>query len=256
MKAPAFQLYAADFYMDTVGWTCEEVGLYFRLLMAEWVNGPLPNDEIRLAKTCQMSVKKFHHNFKNVLPKFVQKVEGYLINIRLEQTREKQEYFQESQRLKGKKSGETRRKKMNRGSTGVEPKGQPKVNPSSSSSFSSSIFLNTLEDNIRKNIKKESWEMFCEMRDRTKHPLTEKAAKGIISELIKINKNTNQDMSEILEKSARNDWRDVYALTNSGGSNGNKNGAGKFTQKTGGFGDSSTREGTKSAYPIDIECDG
>ena len=223
MKAPAFQLYAADFYMDTVGWTCEEVGIYFRLLMAEWVNGPLQNDPVRLAKTCQISTKKFIVNFNRLATKFVQNEEGFLINIRLEQTREKQEFFQESQRLKGKKSGEKRNKKINRGSTGVQPNRQPKVNPSSSSSFSSSIFLNTLEDNIRKNIKKESWEMFCEMRDKIKHPLTEKAAKGIISELIKINKNTNQDMSEILEKSARNDWRDVYALTNSGGNNGTGN---------------------------------
>lgn len=97
-KAPAFQLYAADFYMDTVGWSCEEVGLYFRLLMAEWVNGPLPNDTVRLAKTCQMSFKKFDHLFKNVLPKFVQNEEGYLINERLERTREKQIKYSESRK--------------------------------------------------------------------------------------------------------------------------------------------------------------
>lgn len=138
MKAPAFQLYAADFYMDTLGWTCEEVGLYFRLLMAEWVNGPLPNDEVRLAKSCQMSVKKFHNNFQNVSPKFIQKGEGFLINQRLEETRLEQEHYQEIQRLKGIKSGESRRKNMNHGSTGVQPEGQPKGNPSSSSSSSSS----------------------------------------------------------------------------------------------------------------------
>lgn len=101
-KAPAFQLYAADFYMDTVGWSCEEVGLYFRLLMAEWVNGPLPNDTVRLAKTCQMSFKKFDHLFKNVLPKFVQNEEGHLINLRLEETRQAQLNYSESRRISAK----------------------------------------------------------------------------------------------------------------------------------------------------------
>jgi uncharacterized protein YdaU (DUF1376 family) len=95
-KAPAFQLYAADFYMDTVGWSCEEVGLYFRLLMAEWVNGPLPNDPVRLAKICQISLRRFEYNFKNVSSKFIPNVEGYLENTRLELTREKQHKYSES----------------------------------------------------------------------------------------------------------------------------------------------------------------
>jgi len=47
-KAPAFQLYAADFYMDTVGWSATEVGAYFRLLMHEWINGPLPDSMMQL----------------------------------------------------------------------------------------------------------------------------------------------------------------------------------------------------------------
>ena len=64
--------------------------------MAEWVNGPLPNDPARLAKVCQMSAKRFAHNFKNVSPKFVQNSEGYLINLRLEETREEQRKYSES----------------------------------------------------------------------------------------------------------------------------------------------------------------
>ena len=179
MKAPAFQLYAADFYMDTVGWTCEEVGIYFRLLMAEWVNGPLQNDPVRLAKTCQISTKKFIVNFNRLATKFVQNEEGFLINIRLEQTREKQEFFQESQRLKGKKSGEKRNKKINRGSTGVQPNRQPKVNPSSSSSISSSIKPKNKKESIKKKeshahifIKPslEEIEAYCQERKNNVNP--------------------------------------------------------------------------------------
>jgi uncharacterized protein YdaU (DUF1376 family) len=56
-KSPAFQLYAADFYMDTVGWTATEVGVYFRLLMHEWVNGLLPDDIHQLARIAGVDVK-------------------------------------------------------------------------------------------------------------------------------------------------------------------------------------------------------
>jgi len=147
MKAPAFQLYAADFYMDTVGWTCEEVGLYFRLLMAEWVNGPFQNDPVRLAKTCQISVKKFQVNFKNVLPKFTQNGEGYLQNERLEKSRNEHSQFIENQREKGKK----RASKMWDGHIAVAKKRlQPEVQPEDSSSSSSS----TSKD--KKNIKKKT----------------------------------------------------------------------------------------------------
>lgn len=134
-KPPAFQLYAADFYMDTLGWTCEEIGLYFRLLMAEWVNGALPNDEHRLSKICQMSVKKFHHNFKNVSPKFFQNDEGYLVNERLEKTREAQQQFIEMQREKGKKRAEQRWDgHIATAIIGLQPNGKPKHSSSSSSS--------------------------------------------------------------------------------------------------------------------------
>jgi uncharacterized protein YdaU (DUF1376 family) len=64
--------------------------------MAEWVNGPLPYDPERLAKICQMSSKRFDHNYKNVSPKFVQNSEGFLVNLRLEETRRKQSKYSES----------------------------------------------------------------------------------------------------------------------------------------------------------------
>ena len=62
-KPPAFQLYAADFYMDTLGWTNEMVGFYFRLLMAQWVNGYIPNDLEKLARIggC-INGRKWHAN--------------------------------------------------------------------------------------------------------------------------------------------------------------------------------------------------
>lgn len=57
-KSPAFQLYAADFYMDTVTWTAEQVGAYFRLLLYEWINGPLDPDPKKLASICGIRIEK------------------------------------------------------------------------------------------------------------------------------------------------------------------------------------------------------
>jgi uncharacterized protein YdaU (DUF1376 family) len=138
-KSPAYPMYAQDFDMDTATWDNYELGMYIRILNYIWINGSISPDSESLAKVCRCSVKKFDHNCKNLLTKLIQNGEGYLQNKRMEEERGKQEFFKESQRLKGVKSGEKRKKKVNRGSTGVSTEDEPNVNLSSSSSFSSSL---------------------------------------------------------------------------------------------------------------------
>jgi len=105
---PAFQLYASDFYMDTVDWDNDEIGIYFRLLMAEWVNGPLDNSIHRLAKIAKLSPKKFQKKWQKVSLKFHENGDKKLINRRLEEVREKQENYKKSQQESGKKGAERR----------------------------------------------------------------------------------------------------------------------------------------------------
>lgn len=212
---PAFQLFASDFYMDTVGWSCEEIGVYFRLLMAEWVNGPLPNDPQRLSKICQISAKKFGHNFKNVSPKFVQNEEGFLINLRLEETREKQAQYIESQREKGRIRAEKRwGTKVAAATNGLQPEGQPNHGSSSS---------------IKKKSKKEKfvfvppdwlpieeWGQFVEMRNRIKKPMTPYAAHLVVLELGKIKTGQGHDPADVLKQSIKGSWQDVYPLKSNG----------------------------------------
>ena len=100
-QSPAFQLYAADFYMDTITWTSEEVGCYFRLLMNEWVNGPFPFDAKKMQKVCQMSSKKWPKIWNNIATKFCLNEHDFLYNERLEQTRADQLNYIESQRESG-----------------------------------------------------------------------------------------------------------------------------------------------------------
>ncbi len=138
-KSPAFQLYASDFYMDTSGWTCTEVGAYFRLLMSEWVNGPLPNDTEHLARIAQID----HGNFKKlwrptIEEKFVPNGNGTLINNRLERVRERQRKYRESQAQKGKYGAEKRWGENIAGAiAGAINDAKPVLQPKDSSSSSS-----------------------------------------------------------------------------------------------------------------------
>jgi uncharacterized phage protein (TIGR02220 family) len=112
MKSPAFQLYAADFYMDTVSWSATEVGAYFRLLMHEWVNGPLPDNNAQLARIAGVDHKTMGKFWmQSVGKKFVQNAEGTWENSRLEKTREDQRKYVESLSEAGKIGAEKRWKK-------------------------------------------------------------------------------------------------------------------------------------------------
>ena len=110
-KSPAFRLYASDFDMDTNTWTNEEIGLYVRLLLSQWVNGPLPKNPKKLGKIGRISSKKFQKVFPGISHKFHVNGDGLIYNERLEKERVKQANYLEKQREHGKKSAENRWKK-------------------------------------------------------------------------------------------------------------------------------------------------
>jgi len=101
-KSPAFRCYAADFYMDTLTWDTDDIGVYFRLLMCSWVNGPLPPDLCDLAKIAGKTKQKFKKNWSKISQKFMLDGNGNLINQRLEKERKKQLNYREQQRIYGK----------------------------------------------------------------------------------------------------------------------------------------------------------
>ena len=73
-KAPAFQLYVADFINGTITMNNEEVGVYIRYLCYEWDKGGLPDNETLLARIAMIQevepIGSFREKFKNVLEKF------------------------------------------------------------------------------------------------------------------------------------------------------------------------------------------
>ena len=101
-KAPAFQLYSADYFMDTGEWSIQEIGIYTRLLLFEWVNGDLPNEPERLSRLSGCTQKIFKKYWLTVSQKFTLNSSGRLTNLRLEEERIKQQKYRELQAEKGK----------------------------------------------------------------------------------------------------------------------------------------------------------
>lgn len=60
-------------------------------------------------------------------------------------------------------------------------------------------------------IPQDAWDGFEEMRKKTKHPLTDRARKLIITELARL-KELGYDPGKVLDRSTTNNWRDVYQL--------------------------------------------
>ncbi len=118
--------------MDTNSWRVEEIGIYQRLLMSEWVNGSLPKNEDRLARIAGCSLKKFQKGWTIIKIKFHLNGNDLYINDKLESIRINQVKYKELQSEKGKISAEKRRIQQ---PTVVEPNLQPEVNSSSSSSI-------------------------------------------------------------------------------------------------------------------------
>lgn len=59
-------------------------------------------------------------------------------------------------------------------------------------------------------LEPEAWAGFVDMRKRTRHPLTPRAAELIFKELARLR--SQSDPNRVLDQSTRNGWRDVFPL--------------------------------------------
>ena len=164
-KAPAFQMYAGDFLVDTQGWTATEVGIYTRLLMNEWVNGRLPEEMERLARIGGIDLGNFLKCWRRVIQDKFEYSNGApppggtlpnsgspppigdivkftspgFVNNRLELEREKQDKFRELQSEKGKMGGRPLKSRSFMGAL-TEQKPEESSSSSSSSSIQKKIY--------------------------------------------------------------------------------------------------------------------
>jgi len=134
MNPPAFQLYASDFLAATSEMTAEEVGVYFRLLLHQWIKGGIPDDDNRLmamAGQCQASSLAYAKT------KFGKCEDGALRQGRMEREREKQRLYREKQAVNGAKRWLGNAKPDAKPHASAEPSQMPNACSSSSSSSSS-----------------------------------------------------------------------------------------------------------------------
>lgn len=109
-----------------------EVGLYMRLLCAQWNEGSLPDDDVELAsygKGLGFPITPLDR----VKAKFKKGSDGRLRNERLEIERKKQSDYRDKQALNGKMGGRPR----NPSKTQAFPNPKPKAKPNESSPVSS-----------------------------------------------------------------------------------------------------------------------
>lgn len=223
---PAFQLYAADFYMDTASWTPAQVGAYFRLLMHQWINGNVPNKISSLARIAGVDTRNMQKMWSAELAKkFTTDDAGMLVNLRLERTRKDQQERRQRQVESGRAGGLTTQEIKRRSSS------NPSSNPSSENqALLSSTSNNTIIDNSiifsnkrkrKRNIKEkekefvlpegipvEAWNQFVEMRIKINKPLTTYAKERIIDKLLAI----GGDIRGVLDQSTMNSWQGVFPI--------------------------------------------
>jgi len=162
---PAFQMYSDLFYIDTAEWDPYAVGMYTRMLLCQWANGSVSANEkelMRITGSSQYFFKKFS---KEVLQKFILSDDLRYRNPKMEEVREKQRKYRESQSERGKKSAQ---KRWGSHVTGVITPVQPALIPDCNSSSSLKEEIYKEEKNVYgefKNVKLTD-EEFKKLTDR------------------------------------------------------------------------------------------
>jgi len=152
-KAPAFQFYPTDFLSDpkVMVMTAEEVGAYWLLICACWLDGELPNDARYLAKLAKLSDEQFARVWPAVERCFRATDTGYT-HGRLERERAKQREYRKAKSVSGLRGAKSRWQKDGTAMRSPSTKnGTPIVLPMAkdgSSSLSSSSSSTSVIKNI------------------------------------------------------------------------------------------------------------
>ena len=93
MKREAFlPLFVGDFFAATLHFTGLEQSLYALCLMHQWAVGSIPSDPVKLASVLRWDSELFRETWPVVAKKFTLR-DGQLVNLRLEEHREKSKTF-------------------------------------------------------------------------------------------------------------------------------------------------------------------
>ena len=105
MKQPFLPLFFGDLLASTGQWLGEERALYILALAYQWTGGPLPKDHSRICRMVQYERQAFDQLWQTVGKKFVEQGDG-LVNLRLEEHREKSQQMSAARAQVGRKGGQ------------------------------------------------------------------------------------------------------------------------------------------------------
>ena len=95
---PNMPLWADDWIGGTMMMSTAEEGLYLRLILAQWKNGPLPMDERKLRRIARLDQDEWDEQWPEVKSKF-EEVNGCLINPKCADVTSRQgEYIEQKRR--------------------------------------------------------------------------------------------------------------------------------------------------------------
>lgn len=231
-KSPCFPFYPSDFFGDVKVrvMTGEEQAFYLLLLANIWEFDSqisIPNDAKVISTLLKISEEKWETISGKILACLEEK-NGRLLSKRLKREKDKQDNYRKQQSIKGVKSAEKRsttvQPRFNHGSTGGVTGSQPEVNSSISKPIPKPIKKKKKVDAfvLPEWIPDDLWAAYIDVRIKKRAAKTGNALNLVIQELEKIRNEYHQDPVEVLKKSVRSGWTDVYPLKDQGG-----NGSGK-----------------------------
>ena len=109
---PSFQFYPSDFISGTLHLEHQAIACYLLLLCFQWMHGKLPSNIDKLARICRLEYAEFPPVWGEIADKFVETGDGYLINERLENTRNKAFELSEKRAESGRKGGQAIAKQL------------------------------------------------------------------------------------------------------------------------------------------------
>lgn len=150
MKNPWFKFYASDFYMDTITWDAEMVGLHIRLMCQQWINNGIQADgEYPMGMD-----EKQQQIFDKIRHKYSIKKSGKFFNKRLKKTQKEKSEFLKKARNAGHK-GASRRWNKDR-----VPYSEPHKNPNGVSMTSHSQIHSQITTVVVAEKEQPFFEMF------------------------------------------------------------------------------------------------
>jgi hypothetical protein len=141
--SPAFQFYPRDFLSDenVAMMTYPELGMYWKLCCHCWLEGSIPGDLGGIARLLRIQPADLESAWGIIGKCFVvsRKLEGRLVQPRLERERDKQKYFRKLKSEQGKEGAKRRWNSHKTNKKNGRAIVSPMANDSSSSSSSTSV---------------------------------------------------------------------------------------------------------------------